>query len=111
MDKTEQGSAHGNKAVEVPGAAGLVCPPPAVATREGPAPRAAASSDSFMLAPGARKSIVTTQIRILEGLSNVRFDSSLKSDFVRFGPIADKRGCGRIVRFVPRADIAPAFSK
>ena len=24
---------------------------------------------------------------------------------VRFGPIADKRGCGRIVRFVPIADI------
>src|ERR1019366_5145164 len=27
-----------------------------------------------------------------------------KSTFVRFGPIADKRGCGRFVRFVPIAD-------
>ena len=29
-----------------------------------------------------------------------------KSNFVRFGPIADKNGCGRIVRLVPIADIA-----
>ena len=28
-----------------------------------------------------------------------------KSGFVRFGPIADKRGRGRIVRFVPEADM------
>jgi hypothetical protein len=30
-----------------------------------------------------------------------------KSEFVRFGPKADIRGCGRIVRFVPIADIPP----
>jgi hypothetical protein len=31
----------------------------------------------------------------------------LKLTFVRFGPKADKRGRGWIVRFVPIADIAP----
>ena len=30
-----------------------------------------------------------------------------KSTFVRFGPIADKRGCGWIVGFVPIATDAP----
>jgi hypothetical protein len=44
MDENEQGSLQGDKAAEVPGAAGLVCPFPAVAARGGPAPRAAASS-------------------------------------------------------------------
>jgi hypothetical protein len=30
-----------------------------------------------------------------------------KSNFVRFGPIADKRRCGWIVRYVPLATDAP----
>ena len=34
----------------------------------------------------------------------------LKFNFVCFGPIANKRGCGRIVRFVPIGGIAPIYS-